>query len=187
MEWNSVWPPDTKDKEKRNPSRDPAGEARVGVWRPRVSPSGVSHIHQGLISPLVFCSSTPVSDGEERAVISFPFPLDGGEALSKQQAGPEAWVTVGSVSCRVLWVLLEEGRLAGAKHTPSDPPGPPSRLSLLFSEPGPSLGRRRQQQKEGGQGLWEPCRDQPREDQAGILLQKPDLRRPRPAASWGSS
>lgn len=47
------------------------------------------------------------------------------------------------------------------------------------SEPGPSLGRRRQrqQQKESGQGLWGPCRVKPREDRAGVPVQKPYLRR----------
>ena len=59
-------------------------------------------------------------------MISFPFPPDDGEPLSKQQAGPEAGVTVGRVGCHASWGLLEGGMPAGPKDTP--PPPPPQLL-----------------------------------------------------------
>lgn len=58
-------------------------------------------------------SSAAVSGGEERPVTSFPFPPDDGEPLSKQQAGPEAGVTVGHVGCHSHGYSWREGGQLG--------------------------------------------------------------------------
>lgn len=81
--------------------------------------------------------------------MSFPFPPDDGEPLSKQQAGPEAGVTVGRVGCHVSWGLLEGGTPAGPKDTP-----PWGCCSILFS--GRAVPGEEKAAGGSGQGPWQP-------------------------------